>query len=88
LTVEKKKTAARKIPKADKPRSKGGVMADIADSTGLTRKQVSSVFESLGNMIAQDLQKSGPQQFTLPGVAKFTVQRKPATKARKGINPF
>jgi nucleoid DNA-binding protein len=93
--VQKKKSAsksgsaaARKIPKADKPRSKGTVMSDIAESTGLTRKQVSGVFEALSNMIGQDLQKTGPQQFTLPGMAKFTVQRKPATKARKGINPF
>jgi nucleoid DNA-binding protein len=26
--------------------------------------------------------------FTVPGLMKITVQKKPATKARKGTNPF
>ena len=77
-----------KVPKADKPRSKGAVVTGIAEATGLNRKQVSGLIESLNSMITQDLAKSGPQKFTLPGLAKFTVVRKPATKARKGINPF
>lgn len=95
-TVEKKKatkkaargTATPKIPKAEKPRSKSEVMTEIAENAGLTRKQVVGVFDALNTMVAMDLQKTGPQVFTLPGMAKFTVQRKPATKARKGINPF
>ncbi|MHC4995831.1 MAG: HU family DNA-binding protein, partial [Planctomycetota bacterium] len=36
----------------------------------------------------KNLKKSGPQTFTIPGLAKIVVQRKPATRARKGINPF
>ena len=34
------------------------------------------------------LRKAGPGEFTVPGLMKCKVQHKPATKARKGINPF
>ena len=34
------------------------------------------------------LKKRGAGQFTLPGLLKIVTQKKPATKARKGINPF
>lgn len=89
-----RKPAARKgstsfrFNKAGKVRTKGDVFTGIADNTGLTRKQVSGVFEALGAMMGQDLGRSGPEVFALPGLAKFTVVHKPATKARKGINPF
>jgi len=79
--------AAYKFAKADKPRSKGMIVGQIAEKTGLTRKQVVSVFDAMTSMLQSDL-KTGPKSFSLAGLAKFTVQYKPATKARKGINPF
>ena len=39
-------------------------------------------------MIKKDLGKRGPGVFTVPSLMKIKVVRKPATKARKGINPF
>ena len=36
--------------------------------------------------VLRELKKTG--LFTLPGFAKFRVVKKPATKARQGINPF
>ena len=77
-----------KFSKADKARSKGEVFREIAEKTDLSRKQVSEVFEVLGAMIANDLRKGGPQQFTVPGLMKIQVQRKPATKAKTVPNPF
>jgi len=77
-----------KFSKSNKVRNKSDVFTNLADNCGLTRKQVSGVFDALSAMIGQDLTKSGPQIFTLPGLAKITVVHKPATKARKGINPF
>jgi nucleoid DNA-binding protein len=71
-----------------KPRSKSQVYSDIAASTGLTRKDVSSVFEAMSDLIKRDLNRKGPGIFTVPGLMKIIVQNKPATKARKGINPF
>ena len=45
-----------------------------------------TVLESLIDVGHKELKKSGV--FTLPGFAKFRVVKKPATKARQGINPF
>jgi nucleoid DNA-binding protein len=42
--------------------------------------------EALAHVGHGELKKSGV--FTLPGFARFRVVKKPATKARQGINPF
>lgn len=74
---------------AKKPPTKSEILNNIAETTGLTKRQVSSVFESLAGEIQKAIAKrGGPGQFSIPGLAKITVQRKPATKERKGINPF
>ncbi len=83
-----KKAPSFKIPTAGKTRTKSEVFSIIADNTGLTRKQVSEVFDVTKQIIAKDLKKSGPEVVNLGGMMKVTVQRKPATRARKGINPF
>jgi nucleoid DNA-binding protein len=84
----KKGSPSFKFSRAGKVRTKSEIFTNLADNTGLSRKQVSTVFDALSAMIGNDLTKSGPQIFTLPGLAKITVVHKPATKARKGINPF
>jgi nucleoid DNA-binding protein len=71
-----------------KPRTKSQVMSDIAESTGLSRKQVAGVFEAMGGLIKKDLSSRGPGIFTVPGLMKIKRIHKPATKAREGINPF
>ena len=73
---------------ATKPPSKSELLAKIAEETGLSRKQVGSVFESLSNQIKKNVGGRGPGLFTVPGLMKIKVIKKPATKARKGINPF
>ena len=60
----------------------------IAERTDLSKKQVLSVFEELSNIMEGCLKKRGIGEFSLPKLAKFVVKQKPATKARKGINPF
>ena len=52
----------------------------------ITRKDVKGVIESLAEIGYKELKKTGA--FFVPGFAKFVVIKKPATKARKGINPF
>ncbi|MHC5542982.1 HU family DNA-binding protein, partial [Singulisphaera rosea] len=54
----------------------------------LARKDIASVFDALGSLIATELGKKGPGQFIVPGLLKLKVVRKPATKAKQGINPF
>ncbi len=82
-----KKKAARKATKA-KSRTKSQVFGELAETNDLTRKQVTNLFDDLAGMIKKDLGKKGPGYFTVPGLMKVKVVRKPATKARKGINPF
>ncbi len=87
----RKKTAARpssKIPSTDRPRTKAEVFRIVAENTDLSRQQIAQVFDVVGDMIQKDLGTRGPGVFNLAGLMKVVVQKKPATKARKGINPF
>lgn len=68
--------------------TKGEVLTITAEETGLSRKQVSAVFESLAGQIQKNIGKKGPGTFVVPGLMRINVIQKPATKARKGINPF
>lgn len=70
-----------------KARTKSEIYSELATAAGLTRKQVAGVFDGMANLIKKDLTK-GPGLFTVPGLMKIMVRTKPATKARKGINPF
>jgi nucleoid DNA-binding protein len=84
----KKAAPVRKITAIRKPMTKSGIMAEISEKTGLTKKQVSSVLDEMTVLIERHIKKGGVGQFSLPGLMKVEVKRKPATKARKGINPF
>ena len=68
--------------------TKSQVIQAIADAhkEKLARKDVARVLETLSALGYKELKKNGI--FTLPGFAKFRVVKKPATKARQGINPF
>jgi nucleoid DNA-binding protein len=70
------------------PFTKSQLMSAIAEETGLSKKDVTAVFGALNTAIHRHLKPRSAGTFTLPGLAKITVQKKPATKARKGINPF
>jgi nucleoid DNA-binding protein len=68
--------------------SKTQIVDHIASTTELSRKQVSAVLESLTGLIESHIDKRGAGEFVLPGLIKISTVRKPAVKARKGINPF
>ena len=68
--------------------SKGQIVSGIADATGLAKKQVGSVFEAMAAQIKKSLSSRGAGVYTVPGLMKLVVVRKPATPARQGINPF
>jgi nucleoid DNA-binding protein len=74
--------------KAEKAMSKSEITAALAETTGLTKVQVASLFDSLADLVGKNLRNGGPGLFTLPGLLKIKVVRKPATPARTGINPF
>jgi nucleoid DNA-binding protein len=73
---------------ANKAATKSEILTNIATATELSRKQVASVFDALGEQIKSAVGKKGPGIFAVPGLMKVIVVTKPATKARMGINPF
>lgn len=81
----KKKSAAKAIKK---PPTKSEILNHLSEETELSRKEVASVIDSLSGLIEQNLKPRGPGVFNMPGLFKIKVNKKPATKARKGINPF
>src|SRR4030043_770624 len=83
-----KKAPTKKVTTVKAAMTKSAMLEQIAQNTGLARKQVSAVFDELATVIESHLKKGGVGQFTFPGLMKIEVKRKPATKARKGINPF
>jgi nucleoid DNA-binding protein len=98
-----KKAPAKKAaaPKAAKPvaatkstgpvkarYSKNQIVQEISEITLLARKEVGKVLEHLEDIIARHLSPKGPGEFVLPGILKINAIKKPAKKARKGINPF
>ena len=78
----------KKLPAIREPYTKAKLISAISEDTGLTRRDVASVLESLGDYMHRHLKKRSAGVFTLPGLAKFSVSNKKATKARRGINPF
>jgi nucleoid DNA-binding protein len=90
-----KKAAAKAAPKAAaKPTpvkerwSKTQILNEISERVEISRKHVGAVMSELEGIIARHIGKSGPGEFVLPGLFKINTVKKPATKARKGIDPF
>jgi len=79
---------AKKTTTVKERYSKTQILDEIAASTGLSRKQVGSVLDSLTEVIEAHVNKKAVGEFVLPGVLKINTIKKPAVKARKGINPF
>ena len=81
--------AAKKTEGAKKAGSisKSALVNAVVEAAGdVNRKQVKSVLDAISDIAYKELRKNGI--FTMPGFAKFRVVKKPATKAREGVNPF
>jgi nucleoid DNA-binding protein len=79
------KKAAAALKKA-KPPTKSEIITQISDKTDLTKKDVGAVFDQLNAIIKKSLKSAN--EFSMPGLMKIRVVKKPATKARLGKNPF
>ena len=78
----------RKTTAISEKMTKTQILTEIAENTGLNRKQVGDVMAELEILIERSIKKRALGEFTIPGLMKITTVKKPATKARKGINPF
>jgi len=70
---------------AKKPPTKTQILASIAETTKLTKKEVAAVFDALAGEIKRNLGTRGPGVFTIPGLMKITKKRMPAKPARKNV---
>ncbi len=68
--------------------TKSQILAEIAENTGLSKKDIGNVLDELGSVIERHIKKRSVGEFSLPGLLKIRTVKKPARKARKGINPF
>jgi nucleoid DNA-binding protein len=68
--------------------TKTQIIAAIADSTELTKKDVAGVFTALGTLVEAHMKRRGSGEFTIPDTGvKIRRVKKPARKARMGRNP-
>jgi nucleoid DNA-binding protein len=80
--------SAKKTPAVKERYSKTQILNQIAENTELSKKQVQSVLDELNDIIEAHIKKRAVGEFVLPGLLKIVTVKKPARKARKGINPF
>lgn len=78
----------KKLPSISQPFTKGNIVKTIADLSCVSRKDTANVIENLTRLIEGHIKLKGPGIFTLPGLLKIMVVKKPARPAREGINPF
>jgi len=80
---------AKKATALQKQMTKTELLSEIAEATGLSKKDVSSVLDELGNTIHRHVKKRSVGTFVLPGLLKIKTVKKPARKAQKNVpNPF
>ena len=68
--------------------TKAQIIGELADKTGLTKRDINGVFEGLRELIKRELGRRGPGEFVLPDLLKLKVKSVAATKDRPGVNPF
>ena len=69
---------------AKKPLTKTQILTNLAEATGLAKKDVAAVFDALQEEIKKNLRR-GPGVFTIPGLLKIEKKRVPAKPARKNV---
>ena len=84
----KKAVEATKMNPIKTKLTKSQMFEVLAEDSGVAKSDVKRVWGSLERLIEASISKQGLGQFTLPALMKVTTVRRPAIKARRGINPF
>ena len=71
-----------------KPLNKTEIIAYLSEAAGITKQQMSGLFDELAKLIEKNLDEQGPGVFAIPNLLQIKVVRKPAVEAHMGINPF
>ena len=83
-----KAAPARKISAVKEKYTKAQIITELAENTGHSKSQIHTVLDELAVIIERHIKKRSVGEFSLPGLLKIKTVRKPARKARKGVNPF
>jgi len=67
--------------------TKAQIVAELSDKTGLTKKDVGNMFESLRDLIKRELGSRGPGEFVIPDLLKLKVRKVPAQPNKQFRNP-
>lgn len=78
----------KKIPAITEKFTKASLREFISCETGIEKRDVNKVINAFEEVIMGSIGKKGLGEFTWPTMMKVVTKKKPATKARKGINPF
>lgn len=84
--ISSKNTNKETLKNLDKPFTRTQQIAHLADTTNLSKKDITNVIGSLEQMISSHLKQLG--EISVGGLMKLTITKRPATKAKEGINPF
>jgi nucleoid DNA-binding protein len=80
---------AKSKAEAPKAMTKSEILAGIAESTGLSKKDVGAVLDAMSEQISKAVSKRGAGAYAIPGLCKIVVISKPAQPAKKNVpNPF
>jgi nucleoid DNA-binding protein len=86
--AKKAAPAAPAVKAITSKQTKTQIIAALADSTGIAKKDVGSLLAALGDMIEGHMKRRGSGEFTIPDTGvKIRRVKKPARKARMGRNP-
>jgi nucleoid DNA-binding protein len=64
------------------------IIKELAEKTGMSKKDVQGVLAGLLELVKRELGKRGPGEFVIPDIIKLKVKTIPARKERKGLDPF
>ena len=73
---------------ASKRMSKAQIVAELAERSGLDRKQVQGMLTELLSLAERELGSDGPGEFVIPDMVKLRVKLTPGREAHEGIDPF
>ncbi|TCS43831.1 HU family DNA-binding protein [Reinekea marinisedimentorum] len=79
---------AKKMTAIKERYTKTQIVSEISENTELTKKEVQAVLDELADVIERHIKKRACGEFVLPGLMKIQTIKKPARKARPGVNPF
>jgi nucleoid DNA-binding protein len=86
LAFEIKRPIQKENVMATPHMSKTELFDAIASQSGVDKKQVKAVLDTLNDIVYKELKAQ--REVVIPGLLKLTLVTKPATPEREGINPF